>query len=84
LKARTPLLLKGLKDTVEENQLLAINGLMLNPDLDAVPDIIESLNSAYANVRAVARKALEEIKKHYEDQAEWKRWYDETKKALKR
>jgi HEAT repeat protein len=84
LKSRTLMLAKGLKDSIEDNQLQALKGLTLFPDLDAVPSIIDSLNSPFAKVRAAARIALDEIKKHYEAQAEWKRWYDETKKALNR
>ena len=79
---RTTMLVKGLKDPIEGNQLAAVNGLMLFPDLDVVPSIIDALNSPFAKVRAAARDALDEIKKHYEAQAEWKRWYDETRKAL--
>jgi len=81
---RTVTLVKGLKDPVENNQLAALVGLSQHPDLDAVPPIIASLNSAFANVRKQARKSLDEIKKHFEAQAEWQRWYDETKKTLKR
>ena len=79
---RLAILTKGLKDSSQDNQLTALEGLKLHPNLDAVPAIIDSLNSPFANVRGLARKALEEIKKHYEDQAEWKQWYDQTKKAL--
>jgi len=79
---RAPMLAKGLKDANEENQLVAISGLTLFPNLDVVPSIIDALNSPFARVRVAARQALDEIKKHYESQAEWKRWYDETRKAL--
>jgi len=81
---RTQTLLKGLKDPAEANQMAALIGLSQHPDLDAVPSIIASLNSAFADVRKQARESLDEIKKHFEAQAEWQRWYDETKKTLKR
>jgi len=76
------MLAKGLKDPVEGNQLAAVNGLTFFPDLEVVPSVIDALNSPFARVRIAARQALDEIKKHYQAQAEWKRWYDETKKAL--
>lgn len=79
---RIQTLVKGLKDPVENIQMEALIGLSHHPDLDAVPEIIGSLNSPFTEVRKQARKSLDEIKKHFEAQAEWKRWYDETKKAL--
>lgn len=76
------LVMSALQDQNVDNQIQAVRYVRSRPALESVPGLIKILNSPSKIVREEATLALNEIKKHFEAQAEWKRWYDETKKAL--
>jgi tetratricopeptide (TPR) repeat protein len=77
-----PLLIEALDDKSEYNRGTAIDGLGKRRALDAVPALIRFLEGAPENLRDRAAASLTLIRKHFEERAQWQRWYDETKKTL--
>jgi HEAT repeat protein len=77
-----PFLIAALEDKSESNKKMAINGLGALHALDAVPSLIRLLENPDPKLRDLAGESLKQIRKHYEERAEWQRWYDETKKTL--
>ena len=75
-------LISALEDENEEHQTIVLHCLRMTPNLDAVPALIRRLNSPNLQIRDLARTMLTEFKQHFAAQAEWQRWYDETKKTL--
>jgi HEAT repeat protein len=74
----------ALRDDQVEVLKSAIAYLQARPALESVPELIELLRAPSKEIRDQATAALVDIKKHFEAQAEWQRWYDETKKALRK
>jgi hypothetical protein len=77
-------LVTALRDDQVEVLKSAIAYLQARPALESVPELIELLRAPSKEIRDQATAALVDIKKHFEAQAEWQRWYDETKKALRK
>ncbi|HEU4339577.1 MAG TPA: tetratricopeptide repeat protein [Planctomycetota bacterium] len=75
-------LMLALNDEYEHNQTMALHYLRATPSLDVVPDLIKLLKSPSKTIRDTARAMLVEFKEHFAAEAEWQRWYDETKKTL--
>ncbi|MBI4564044.1 MAG: HEAT repeat domain-containing protein [Planctomycetes bacterium] len=77
-------LIRALGDPSDKNKSRAIYALGQNAAFDAVPHLIPFLKSPKEKLRAAAEEALKAIKKHYEEQEVWIRWYDEMKDKLKK
>lgn len=74
-KGGLDILRKMMKDPDESLATRAVFALSDVNDLEAVPELIQRLNSPSEDVRARARSSLNALKQHYAEQTEWKRWY---------
>lgn len=72
-------LVRALKSPHSRVRGPAARGLGLLESLKAVPYLIETLEDVDADVRFASREALERIKKHYEEKAQWREWYERVK-----
>jgi len=79
-----PGLIRALDDKSDSFKQAAIDALGKMRALDAVPALIRFLEGSPGELRDSASKALQLIRKHYEERAEWQRWYDDIKKTLKK
>ena len=76
------LLIEALRDPYDHNKVDAVNALAQAPSLDAVPALLEHLRSSNDVLRKATQTALKAIQQYYDEQEQWRKWYEETKKKL--
>jgi tetratricopeptide (TPR) repeat protein len=75
-----PILTRALQDPDVTIKRKAITALGRTPSLDSVPPILELLRSSDNEVRSAAQTALKEIQQYYDEQEQWRKWYEDMKK----
>ncbi|HVR87112.1 MAG TPA: HEAT repeat domain-containing protein, partial [Planctomycetota bacterium] len=74
-----PLLIEALRDPddiVKGSAIIALRGA---PSLDAVPPLIEFLHASRSDLRTNAQETLKAIQQYFEEQEQWRKWYEEMK-----
>ncbi len=83
---RTPeavaLLIDALKDPEDRNKLIAVQALGNSPTLDAVPALLPFLRSPNNDLRSTTQAALKAIQQYFEEQEQWRTWYEDMKKKV--
>jgi tetratricopeptide (TPR) repeat protein len=77
-----PLMIEGLRDPDDENKHLAIAALGNSPSIDAVPPLLGFLRSTNAVLRGAAQTSLKAIQQYYDEQEQWRKWYEDVKSRL--
>jgi len=75
-----PILIRALQDPDVTIKRKAIAALGRTPALDSVPPLLEFLRSSNNELRGDAQVALKEIQQYYDEQEQWRKWYEDMKK----
>jgi hypothetical protein len=75
-----PVLIRALRDPDDKIKILAVGALGRSPALDSVPPLLEFLRSSNSELRSAAQVALKAIQQYFDEQEQWKKWYEDMKK----
>jgi HEAT repeat protein len=76
------LLIEALRDESDQNKVRAVQALARAPSLDAVPPLLELLRSPNEELRKGAQAALKSIQQYFDEQEQWRKWYEDMKKRV--
>jgi HEAT repeat protein len=77
-----PVLIKTLQDPDDKIKIMAIGALGRSPSLDSVPALLDFLRSSNSELRSAAQVALKAIQQYYDEQDQWRKWYEDTRKKV--